>query len=62
LKLRVALLALPDDPAAAARTLYATLRALDEDGYDTIVATLPSDTEANAAVRDRLLRAASPRT
>ena len=52
---------LPDDPAAAARTLYATLRALDADGYDTIVATLPPDTEANAAVRDRLTRAAAPR-
>jgi L-threonylcarbamoyladenylate synthase len=57
---RVALLALPDDPAAAARTLYAALRALDADGYDTIVATLPADTEANAAVRDRLVRAAAP--
>ncbi|MBV8749518.1 MAG: threonylcarbamoyl-AMP synthase [Candidatus Eremiobacteraeota bacterium] len=56
---RVALLSLPDDPAAAARTLYATLRALDADGYDAIVATLPPDTEANAAVRDRLTRAAA---
>jgi L-threonylcarbamoyladenylate synthase len=59
---RVALLTLPDDPAAAARTLYATLRALDADGYTAIVATLPADTEANAAVRDRLVRAAAPRT
>jgi L-threonylcarbamoyladenylate synthase len=58
---RVALLTLPGDPADAARTLYATLRALDADGYDTIVATLPADTEANAAVRDRLTRAAAPR-
>ena len=58
---RVAVLTLPDDPAAAAATLYATLRALDADGYDTIVATLPADDEANAAVRDRLLRAAAPR-
>jgi L-threonylcarbamoyladenylate synthase len=58
---RVALLTLPDDPAAAARTLYATLRALDADGYATIVATLPGDTEENAAVRDRLTRAAAPR-
>jgi L-threonylcarbamoyladenylate synthase len=58
---RVAMLTLPDDPAAAARTLYATLRALDADGFDTIVATLPPDTEANAAVRDRLTRAAAPR-
>ena len=59
---RVALLTLPDDPAAAARTLYSALRALDADGYATIVATLPPNTEANAAVRDRLVRAAAPRT
>jgi L-threonylcarbamoyladenylate synthase len=58
---RVAELALPDDPRAAARTLYASLRALDEAGYDTIVVALPPDTEANAAVRDRLLRAALAR-
>jgi L-threonylcarbamoyladenylate synthase len=58
---RVALLTLPDDAAAAARSLYATLRALDADGYDTIVATLPPDDEAHAAVRDRLTRAAAPR-
>ncbi len=58
---RVALLTLPDDPAAAARTLYATLRALDAEGYETIVASLPPDTEPNAAVRDRLARAAAPR-
>jgi L-threonylcarbamoyladenylate synthase len=56
---RVALLVLPDDAGAAAHTLYATLRALDADGYDTIVATLPPDTEPNAAVRDRLTRAAA---
>lgn len=54
---RVAVLALPSDPAAAARNLYATLRALDDQGYDTIVAALPPDTEANAAIRDRLTRA-----
>jgi L-threonylcarbamoyladenylate synthase len=58
---RVALLTLPPDAARAARALYATLRDLDAEGYDTIVATLPADTEANAAVRDRLMRAAAPR-
>ncbi|MDB5069830.1 MAG: Sua5/YciO/YrdC/YwlC family protein [Candidatus Eremiobacteraeota bacterium] len=58
---RVALLTLPDDADPAARALYATLRALDADAYDAIVATLPPDTEANAAVRDRLTRAAAPR-
>ena len=56
----VAELTLPEDPRAAARTLYASLRALDAQGYDTIVVTLPPDTEPNAAVRDRLLRAATP--
>jgi L-threonylcarbamoyladenylate synthase len=55
---RAAVLTLPDDPVAAARDLYATLRALDEQGYDAIVTALPPDTEANAAVRDRLTRAA----
>ena len=56
-----AVLTLPADPAAAARGLYAAMRALDADGYETIVAALPSDTAANAAVRDRLTRAAAPR-
>jgi L-threonylcarbamoyladenylate synthase len=56
----VAELVLPDDPRAAARSLYASLRALDAQDYDTIVVTLPPDTEANAAVRDRLMRAATP--
>jgi L-threonylcarbamoyladenylate synthase len=58
---RVAVLTLPADAASAARTLYATLRALDAAGYDTIVAALPPCAEANAAVRDRLIRAAAPR-
>ncbi len=58
---RAVRLTLPDDPADAARTLYASLRELDAAGFDAIVATLPPATEANAAVRDRLLRAAAPR-
>jgi len=58
---RVAELTLPEDARAAARTLYSSLRALDAQFYDTIVVGLPPDTEANAAVRDRLARAASPR-
>ncbi len=44
----VAELTLPDDPRAAARSLYASLRALDSEGFDTIVVTLPADIEANA--------------
>jgi L-threonylcarbamoyladenylate synthase len=57
---RVAELALPDDARTAARSLYASLRALDAQNFDTIVVALPADTEANAAVRDRLQRAATP--
>jgi L-threonylcarbamoyladenylate synthase len=56
----VAELTLPEDSCAAARSLYASLRALDAQGFDTIVVALPPDTEANAAVRDRLQRAATP--
>jgi L-threonylcarbamoyladenylate synthase len=59
--LRAARLVLPMDPVEAARSLYAALRELDAAGYDTIVATLPPATEAYAAVRDRLTRAAAPR-
>jgi L-threonylcarbamoyladenylate synthase len=58
---RVAKLTLPDDPAAAARTLYASLRSLDAEPVDAIVTALPPDDETYAAVRDRLLRAAAPR-
>jgi L-threonylcarbamoyladenylate synthase len=57
---RVAELTLPEDPRAAARSLYASLRALDAQGFDTIVVALPADIEANAAVRDRLTRASTP--
>jgi L-threonylcarbamoyladenylate synthase len=56
----VAELVLPEDSRAAARSLYASMRALDAQNYDTIVVALPPDTEANAAVRDRLMRAATP--
>ncbi|MFN2459695.1 MAG: L-threonylcarbamoyladenylate synthase [Candidatus Velthaea sp.] len=57
----VALLPLIRDPSAAARGLYAALRAFDAAGCDTILATLPPADERNAAVRDRLTRAAAPR-
>jgi L-threonylcarbamoyladenylate synthase len=56
---RVGVLTLPEDPHSAARALYATLRALDTSGYDALLATLPADIEANAALRDRLRRAAA---
>jgi L-threonylcarbamoyladenylate synthase len=56
---RAALLAFPDDAALAARELYARLRALDDDGYDLLIAAMPPAGEAWDAVRDRLLRAAA---
>jgi len=56
---RVGILTLPADSAAAARALYATLRALDADGFDVLLAALPADVEVNAALRDRLTRAAA---
>jgi len=59
---RVAKLALPVDPSSAARTLYASLRALDAEGNAAIVVALPPDEEPYAAIRDRLIRAAAPRS
>ncbi len=51
--------ALPRDPVAYATELYAALHFLDEVGVDRIVVTLPPQTEAWLAVRDRLQRAAT---
>ncbi len=53
---------LPEDPSAAARTLYATLRDIDSKGFDVVVAVLPPAEGLGLAVRDRLTRAAAPRT
>jgi hypothetical protein len=50
---------MPADPAGYARSLYATLHALDERQLDRIVADPPPDAAAWQAVRDRLFRAAS---
>ncbi|MCP3064117.1 threonylcarbamoyl-AMP synthase [Myxococcus sp. K38C18041901] len=51
----------PEDPAGAARVLYARLREADEKGHDVLVACLPSASGLGIAVRDRLARAAAPR-
>lgn len=53
--------ALPDDPGAIAHDLYRALRDLDARGFATIVTWLPDDTGLNAAIADRLRRAAGPR-
>lgn len=55
-------LALPADPAGAARGLYAALRRLECLPIGRIVADLPPDTEPWRALRDRLTRAATPPT
>ena len=48
---------LPDDPAAYAAALYATLRAAEASGANTIYVELPPDEPEWAALRDRLGRA-----
>lgn len=53
---------MPDDPAAFARVLYATLHALDQRALERIVVALPPATEDWRAVLDRLRRAATPAT
>ncbi|RLT04459.1 MAG: threonylcarbamoyl-AMP synthase [Planctomycetota bacterium] len=51
---------MPEEPVLFARQLYATLHAIDQRGLDAIVVDAVPDTEAWQAVRDRLLRAATP--
>ncbi len=52
----------PDDPARAARRLFAALRAFDRKGVDVILATaLPEEDAGNFAVMNRMLKAASYR-
>ncbi|WP_232537495.1 L-threonylcarbamoyladenylate synthase [Cystobacter fuscus] len=52
----------PEEPSAAARVLYTRLREADEQGHDVLVACLPRAEGLGLAVRDRLSRAAAPRT
>lgn len=55
---RLDLASMPRDPAHYAEHLYATLHALDKQGYDWIAIELPPETPEWAGVRDRLRRAA----
>jgi L-threonylcarbamoyladenylate synthase len=50
---------MPHDAEGYARTLYATLHALDDAGCDVVFVEQPPATAAWAGVRDRLARAAS---
>jgi L-threonylcarbamoyladenylate synthase len=52
----------PEDPGGAARVLYTRLREADEQGHDMLVACLPRAEGLGLAVRDRLARAAAPRS
>jgi L-threonylcarbamoyladenylate synthase len=54
---RLDLASMSDDPAHYAEHLYATLHALDKQGYDWIAIELPPDTPEWAGVLDRLQRA-----
>lgn len=53
---------LPEAPEAAARVLYTRLREADEAGHELLVVGLPSSGGLGLAVRDRLTRAAAPRS
>ena len=52
---------LPSDLAGYGHALYAALRRLDAQGFDTLLAELPPHTAAWAAINDRLKRASAPR-
>jgi L-threonylcarbamoyladenylate synthase len=47
------------DTAMQARALYATMRALDADGYDVIVVELPEERGLGVAIADRVRRAST---
>jgi L-threonylcarbamoyladenylate synthase len=51
---------MPDEPAAFAAAIYATLHALDHRDLDRIICDMPPATEPWHAIHDRLTRAASP--
>jgi L-threonylcarbamoyladenylate synthase len=49
--------AMPSEPAAYGRDLYAVIRMLDGGGHDAILVEMPPQTEAWLAVNDRLRKA-----
>jgi len=51
---------MPDEPAAFAAAIYATLHAMDHRDLDRIICDMPPATEPWHALQDRLKRAASP--
>lgn len=59
---RVSILDAAGDVTRAARTLYSQLRDADRSGTDVVIAVLPAAAGLGHAVRDRLLKAAGPRS
>ena len=59
---RVSRIEVPADPAERARSLYASLRAVDAGGFDHAVVVLPEETGLGVAIADRLRKAAGPRS
>ena len=49
------------DSTEYARTLYADLRRLDDEGFELVCAVLPEPAGIGRAIRDRLSKAAAPR-
>lgn len=58
----VARFAVPLEPEGFARELYRLLREIDAAGFEVIVAVPPPERGLGAAIRDRLRRAAAPRS
>ena len=54
----VRIIRMPAEAAGYAATLYTTLHALDDEGFDRIVVEAPPEEPAWLAIRDRLRRAA----
>ena len=59
---RVSHIDVPEDPQDRARSLYASLRAVDAGGFDHAVVVLPEETGLGVAIADRLRKAAGPRS
>ncbi|MCI0362209.1 MAG: threonylcarbamoyl-AMP synthase, partial [Planctomycetaceae bacterium] len=57
----VMVISLPADDVELAKTLYATLRRVDELGCDVALTTLPIEQGMGVAIADRLRKAAGPR-
>lgn len=55
------LIEVPSEPAARARTLYASLRAVDERGFEHAVVVLPEARGLGVAIADRLKKAGAER-